>query len=100
MCEIYKARRDSAYKLLEEAGIKAYKPKGAFYMMIDLSDVVTDEENLAIALVKESGVAVAPGTTFGSTTAHMIRISLATEDSQLLEGVKRICDFARKNRKQ
>ncbi|WP_312110143.1 pyridoxal phosphate-dependent aminotransferase [Brevibacillus reuszeri] len=100
MREIYQARRDSAYKLLEEAGIKAYKPKGAFYMMIDLSGIETEEENLAIALVKESGVAVAPGTTFGSTTAHMIRISLATEDSQLLEGVKRICDFVTKHRKQ
>ena len=100
MREIYQARRDSAYRLLEEAGIKAYKPKGAFYMMIDLSGIETEEENLAIALVKESGVAVAPGTTFGSTTAHMIRISLATEDSKLLEGVKRICDFVTKHRKQ
>lgn len=100
MCEIYQARRDSAYRLLEEAGIKAYKPKGAFYMMIDLSGIETEEENLAIALVKESGVAVAPGITFGSTTAHMIRISLATEDSKLLEGVKRICDFVTKHRKQ
>lgn len=69
-------------------------------MMIDLSGIETEEENLAIALVKESGVAVAPGTTFGSTTAHMIRISLATEDSKLLEGVKRICDFVTKHRKQ
>ncbi|WP_289137062.1 pyridoxal phosphate-dependent aminotransferase [uncultured Brevibacillus sp.] len=100
MREIYQARRDSAYRLLEGAGIKAYKPKGAFYMMIDLSGIETEEENLAIALVKESGVAVAPGTTFGSTTAHMIRISLATEDSKLLEGVKRICDFVTKHRKQ
>ncbi|KAB2329549.1 aminotransferase class I/II-fold pyridoxal phosphate-dependent enzyme [Cytobacillus depressus] len=100
MRDIYKGRRDQAYKLLEEAGIKAYKPKGAFYMMIDLSDVRTNEENLALALLKDSGVAVAPGATFGSSTKQMIRISLATEDSKLLEGVKRICNFVRTNREK
>jgi aspartate/methionine/tyrosine aminotransferase len=96
---IYKSRRDQAYKLLEGADIKAYKPKGAFYMMIDLSDVAINEENLALALLKDAGVAVAPGAAFGSSTKQMIRISLATEESKLLEGVTRICDFVRKNKK-
>jgi aspartate aminotransferase/aminotransferase len=100
MCGVYKARRDHAYKLLEEAGIKAFKPKGAFYMMIDFSDVETNGENPALALLKESGVAVAPGATFGSTAKQMIRISLATEDSKLFEGVRRICDFARKHKRK
>ncbi|WP_047151848.1 pyridoxal phosphate-dependent aminotransferase [Aneurinibacillus tyrosinisolvens] len=99
MRSIYKVRRDHVYKLFEEAGINAYKPKGAFYMMVDLSDVIPDEKNPAIILLQEAGVAVAPGATFGSTTKKMIRISFATEDSKLFEGVSRICNFVRQKRK-
>lgn len=97
MQDIYKERRDKAYHLLNKNGIKAFKPKGAFYMMIDLSETGKKGSELALSLLQEQKVAVAPGTTFGKSAESMIRISLATEESQLLEGVSRICRFVKNN---
>lgn len=98
MREIYKERRDKACELLEHHGLRVFKPKGAFYVMIDLSEVDKKGSELALSLLHEEKVAVAPGTTFGYSAENMIRISLATEESQLLEGVTRICNFVKKQR--
>lgn len=96
MQKIYKERRDFAYQLFTEADIKAYKPKGAFYMLIDMSDTGLAPKDIALNLLKEEKVAVAPGETFGPSSKHMIRISFAAEDSHLIEGVKRICRFVKR----
>lgn len=96
----YKERRDIAYEILTEAAIKAYKPQGAFYMLIDMSDTGLLPKDIALTLLKEEKVAVAPGETFGPSSKHMIRISLATETSALIEGVRRICRFVIKYREK
>jgi Aspartate/tyrosine/aromatic aminotransferase len=95
----YKERRDKVYALFSKSGIKAFYPKGAFYMLVDISDVGMESEEFALTLLREEKVSVAPGSTFGKSTDHMIRISYATEMSALLEGVSRICSFIQRNRK-
>lgn len=95
----YKNRRDKVYNLFCEAGIKAYYPKGAFYMMVDISSTGMDSDDFSIALLNEEKVSVAPGATFGKTAARMIRISYATEESKLLEGVRRLCSFISRHSK-
>lgn len=96
----YETRRNKAYQLFVDHNVKAYKPKGAFYMMVDISDTsFSSSKQFALSLLEEEKVAVGPGETFGEVTKQMIRISLATEESDLLEGVKRICRFIQKNRK-
>lgn len=91
---IYLERRDEVCDVLEANNLKAYKPQGAFYLMIDLSKTNLKGTDLALRLLEEKKVAVAPGSTFGKSTERMVRISLATETTLLLEGIKRICDFA------
>ena len=94
MAKVYETRRDKAYRLFEEENVKAYKPQGAFYMMVDISEAgFSTSETFALQLLEKEKVAVGPGDTFGETTKQMIRISLATEENELLEGVKRICRF-------
>ncbi len=101
MANGYERRRDKAYELFVEANIKAYKPKGAFYMMVDISEAgFPSSEQFALTLLEEEKVAVGPGGTFGQTTKEMIRLSLATEERDLLEGVKRICRFIVKYKKK
>jgi len=95
----YKDRRDKVYELFSNAKIKAYYPKGAFYMMVDISNTSMNSDDFSIALLNEEKVSVAPGGTFGKTTDKMIRISYATEESKLLEGIKRICEFINKYKK-
>lgn len=98
MRQSYRNRRDRAYELLKQANIKAYYSAGAFYMMIDVAETGISSEEFALQLLNEEKVAVAPGSTFGESSRHMIRISLATEESQLLEGIKRLCAFIAKHK--
>jgi len=94
----YKARRDKVYELFKQANIKAFYPRGAFYILVDISEVGLPSEEFALALLKEEKVSVAPGSTFGKSTDNMIRLSFATEETELLEGVKRICSFINRYR--
>lgn len=95
----YMRRRDLSYELFESAGIKAYRPLGAFYMLVDISDTGMTSDDFALTLLKEEKVAVAPGSTFGESTERMIRLSLATKEEDLLEGAKRICKFIHQYKK-
>jgi aspartate/methionine/tyrosine aminotransferase len=46
--------------------------------------------DFAFTLLRERGVAVAPGTAFGPGGEGFVRISLATEPNALYEGIDRI----------
>ena len=95
----YKNRRDKAYEIFIKEGIKVYYPKAAFYMLVDISETGMPSEEFAITLLEEEKVSVAPGDTFGKITKNMIRISLATEESILLQGVQRISNFINRKKK-
>jgi aspartate/methionine/tyrosine aminotransferase len=98
MCEVYRKRRDRAFEIFTKAKVKAFKPKGAFYMLVDLSETGLPPEELSWRLLEEEAVAVAPGNTFGLSCQKMIRISLAAEDAELIEGARRICEFVERFR--
>jgi len=49
--------------------------------------------DFAFKLLRERGVSVAPGTAFGDVAAGAVRISLASSDSDLREGVGRLAEF-------
>ena len=50
-------------------------------------------------LLNEDLVAVAPGYTFGDQTLHHVRVSLASSEEDLREGIARICRRVISNRK-
>lgn len=90
----YQERRDAAVKLLTESGIGYLMPHGAFYLWIDVRDrCAGDVESWALRLLREQGVAVAPGTTFGPVGEGWVRTSLATSTDDLLEGLRRLGQF-------
>jgi aspartate/methionine/tyrosine aminotransferase len=93
MTATYKRRRDMAMALLQERGIPFSRPSGAFYMMVDVSVSGMDSTNLCKAFLKECHVAVAPGETFGPSARNFVRVSLATADAELAEGLRRLADF-------
>jgi aspartate aminotransferase len=91
MRRAYRERRDAAAALLEDAGIPHLLPEGAFYMWIDVRAACRgDVQTWALRLLRERRVAVAPGTTFGATGEGWVRVSLATETEELLEGLQRV----------
>jgi aspartate aminotransferase/aminotransferase len=95
MVEAYKRRRDAVDILLRDHEMWVTKPHGAFYVMADISRSGMDSRSFAFRLLEEAKVAVAPGTAFGKTVPNLVRLSLASEDSDLREGIERMSDFVR-----
>jgi aspartate aminotransferase len=60
-------------------------------MWIDVRDRCGGDVNAwSLELLRQRHVAVAPGTTFGARGEGWVRVSLATETEDLLEGLKRL----------
>lgn len=93
MTAAYKRRRDIALEVLRARGLYRYTPGGAFYVMVDVEATGMDSHDVALALIREKRVAVAPGSTFGRLSASQVRVSVASKDEDVREGVTRICDF-------
>lgn len=98
MRDAYRRRRDLACAQLEELGLLLARPSGAFYVMADVSGAGMDSRSFAIKLLQERGVSVAPGTAFGEVGAHAVRISLASSESDLTEGISRLADYLGRRR--
>ena len=77
--------------LLEKRGIRYQRPGGAFYLWVDVAhasggDVAAWAEHFLL----HDRVAVAPGSAFGRLGEGWIRVSLAADRSELLEGLGRL----------
>jgi aspartate/methionine/tyrosine aminotransferase len=95
MVAAYAHRRDLAVDLLRESGLLVSVPHGAFYVMADVSAAAGDARQLALRLVRERGVSLAPGTAFGEVGARTVRISLASSDEDLREGIPILAEALR-----
>jgi aspartate/methionine/tyrosine aminotransferase len=90
MREAYGRRRDVAVAGLAAGGLLISEPRGAFYILADVSRATQDTAAFARSLVVDHGVAVAPGATFGRGGAGTVRLSLASPADVIEEGVARL----------
>lgn len=95
MRDIYKSRRNVAVEVLKEYDLHRYTPGGAFYLLVEIGSTGMDSHAFAMELLQNEKVAVAPGSTFGTMGSKYIRISFATPEAQLREGLHRLCRFIR-----
>lgn len=94
----YRRRRDIARDALVPAGVLPVVPSGAFYALVDLRRCGMPSRALALALLDEERIALAPGGTFGEVAAGaMVRLSLASSDDDVAEGCRRILRFAERH---
>jgi aspartate/methionine/tyrosine aminotransferase len=100
MVKAYRHRRDLVVDLLKEAGLFISEPAGAFYCMADISPSGMHARDFAFALLREKGVSIAPGTAFGRVADNSVRISLASSDQDLREGVGRLAEFVQGDAKR
>jgi aspartate aminotransferase len=97
MLDEYRSRRDRLHAWLSaDPRLRCRKPAGAFYMFVDISDVLSLDGfrtsiDFADALLEESRVALTPGEAFDAP--GFIRISYATSNDNLREGSRRLLDF-------
>ena len=86
---IYQKRRDKLVNALNEIGIKAKSPAAGFYIWTRVPDGYTSVSYTA-ELIDKAGVAVTPGTGYGSAGEGYIRLSITVPDGRLEEGIKRL----------
>ena len=86
----YRKRRDYLVPALNELGLKTVMPKGAFYIFSDIRSTGLSDEEFALKLLKEFGVAVVPGSAFGVCGAGFVRMSYATSLEKLKLAAERI----------
>ena len=87
----YRENLVAATALLEARGIRYLQPTGAFYLWVDVSHASAgDVVGWAERFLLDQRVAVAPGSAFGRTGEGWIRVSLATTQGNILEGLGRI----------
>jgi aspartate/methionine/tyrosine aminotransferase len=93
MAAAYQTRRDKALAILQTNQLYSYRPEGAFYLLVDITRYSQDSDRFARELLEKAKVAVAPGKTFGPGGQKYVRLSLATDDQDLVTGLERICHF-------
>ncbi len=91
----YAQRREVVVRALKSAGLEFSRPKGAFYLLVDVGRAGLDSYAFATELLRATGVAVAPGKTFGPGSDHLVRISFCARTEELEEGIGRFSRFCR-----
>ena len=87
----YRANRDAASAVLAAKGIPFLSAQGAFYLWADVSHASDgDVRAWTRQFLGDSGVALAPGTAFGSIGEGWVRIALCGSQADLVEGVSRL----------
>jgi len=90
----YRERRDFLVPALEGAGFKAFKPRGAYYVMTDISGFgFPDDVEFARYLVADIGVAAVPGSSFYSDRVsgrQRLRFHFARRRETLEAAVQRL----------
>jgi aspartate/methionine/tyrosine aminotransferase len=90
----YCARRDRLIAALAEAGFRCFRPRGAYYVMTDISGFgFVDDVAFTKYLVKDIGVAAVPGSSFyhhPRDGAKQVRFAFCKRDQTLDEAGKRL----------
>jgi aminotransferase len=90
----YCARRDRLMPALAEAGFRCFRPRGAYYVMTDISAFGFDDDvAFTKYLVKEIGVAAVPGSSFYNDPrdgAKQVRFAFCKRDATLDEAGRRL----------
>ncbi len=89
----YRRRRDYLWTSLTRIGLETILPKGAFYMFPCVRNTGMGDEEFALKLLKEHGVACVPGSAFGASGAGFVRMSYATSMEKLRLAVARISEM-------
>ncbi|NBZ94880.1 MAG: pyridoxal phosphate-dependent aminotransferase [Proteobacteria bacterium] len=94
MREEFNLRREYMFdRLTAIHNVSAVKPKGAFYMLADISKLGMTSTNFADRLLSKANVAVVPGIAFGDD--RVVRLSYATGLDVIKPGLDRFEDFCK-----
>jgi aspartate aminotransferase len=94
MREEFDMRRNYMFDRLSKiSNVTAVKPEGAFYILVNISQLGLTSQNFADRLLSKANVAVVPGAAFGDD--RTVRFSYATSLDVNKKGLDRFQDFCR-----
>ncbi|MFD1218350.1 pyridoxal phosphate-dependent aminotransferase [Microbulbifer celer] len=92
----YKRRRNRLVELVDQTPfLEGYVPDGAFYMFPALPEGVNGN-NVALRLLRETGVCTIAGDTFGESSRNALRFSYATSIENIERAFERIIPWMEK----
>ncbi|WP_101759511.1 pyridoxal phosphate-dependent aminotransferase [Oceanicoccus sp. KOV_DT_Chl] len=92
----YTKRRNKVVELIEQTPhLQGYTPQGAFYVFPSLPEGINGS-NVALRMLKETGVCTIPGATFGDSCSNSLRISYSTSIENIEEAFRRIIPWMEK----
>ena len=81
----------------EIPGMHCKSPKGAFYLMVNVRELLDklniDAEELCDRIMKEAHVLILPGSVFGLFGDDFVRFSYVSTEEDIKEGLSRIKKF-------
>lgn len=100
MVKAYQSRHQYLYQALQAMpGVKVHPADGTFYSFPDINEALLkgeDDLQFAEKLLNETGIALVPGSAFGSPGC--IRLSFATSQANLEKAMQRLGDFLKQRR--
>ncbi|WP_058303567.1 pyridoxal phosphate-dependent aminotransferase [Gorillibacterium timonense] len=92
LTDLYERKRTLFLDGLDRLGLKYYKPQGAYYVLVDISEFgEPDDYRFCEWLAEEIGVAAVPGSSFfREDVRQYIRFHFAKKEETLLEALKRL----------
>jgi aminotransferase len=94
LVDAYRVKRDRLVRALNETGFKPIEPKGAYYLMADVSMFgYPDDVSFATHLVKDVGVATVPGSSFYHDPAlgrQRVRFCFCKKDETIEDAAQRL----------
>jgi aspartate/methionine/tyrosine aminotransferase len=95
----YRERRDRLMPALSDAGFRCFRPRGAYYVMTDISSFGFDNDIAFVRhLVKEVGVSAVPGSSFYHNPrdgARQVRFAFCKRAETLDEAGRRLKQLAK-----
>jgi methionine transaminase len=97
--EYFQQKRDRLTGLLEGTGLQMLRSAGSFFQLMDYGAISTrGDVELSSALIDEAGVATIPLSVFyrEPPPLRLLRLCFAKRDATLVEGARRLADWARR----
>lgn len=92
--EAFEKRRDFLYDRISKVeNLQCIKPKGTFYMFVNIEKTGLNSEEFAEKLLAEKQVAVVPGIAYGTGYGNYIRIAFTKNIEILEKAVDKIEEF-------
>lgn len=88
----YTHRRDLFLPYLDQLGVRYYKPEGAYYVLIDISEFgFASDTEFVIWMIKNIGLAAVPGSSFFiDRRQDLIRLNFAKRDKTIIEAGEKL----------